>query len=100
MGTLTMAAGALLAYASSTSSAAERVVCRQGFVDTTMCARHPIILSCMEAARHCRAQVVRSRASSAGEEPWILTQSLLTGGVIPPGPTAANVSEERNLHAS
>ena len=50
-------------------AAAEDVVGRQGLVDTSS-ACGPIIVSCMEAARHCRVLTVNPRASSARKDPW------------------------------
>jgi len=63
MGTPMMAADVLTAYASPVSSAAEKAVRGQRLVDTTMRACGPIIVSCMEAARHCRVLIVKFRAS-------------------------------------
>jgi hypothetical protein len=59
-----MAVRVLLAQASWMPAAAEEVVGRQGLVDTSS-ACGPIIVSCMEAVRHCRVLTVNPRASSA-----------------------------------
>jgi hypothetical protein len=70
IGTLTWAADVLSVQASWILAATEEIVGRQGLVDTNMRACGPIIVSCMEAARHCRVLIVNPRAPSAGKDPW------------------------------
>jgi hypothetical protein len=78
-------------------AAAEETVGRQGLVDTNMRACGPIIVSCMEAARHCRVLTVNSRAPSAGKDPWLGQQRFCSRQAYYKPPEQLRTSRENAL---